>query len=271
MIAAIWTWGAVAHADRVHLIDGAIIEGKAVRQGDRIVIEVDAGRVAVPAREVARIEPSASPLQQAEQRHAGLAPRDVAGRVALANFCRDHGLRAREAELLREVIELDSDHAEARARLGYVRSGETWASREQSLRAQGLVQHEGRWLTREQVLEIERLRAQAATAAHERDKAAAELAVARSELAQREQQAETASAATASGPAPAPRLATQAHPHVYAPAPLLFWHAPYAHAHHHDHDCGKERCERRARPRVRDDGRPPWPIVGVKDPFDYLH
>jgi len=255
----------VAHADRVHLVSGAVIEGKVTRAGDRVLIEIESGQLGIPKDQVARIDPGSSPVQQFEERRAQLQPRDVPGRLALANYCRDHGMTAREQQLLREVIALSPDHAEARARLGYVRQDQRWVEREQSLRAQGLVQHEGRWLTREQVLEIERLRAAAETAAHERDKARAEAETARAELETRKQEASAAETASAAPSAPPPAPQYQ---------PLLFWPGPH-HAsvhrhdrHHRDHVCPGPRCPRRAKP--RDDGRPRWPIVGTKDPFDYL-
>jgi hypothetical protein len=261
LLAAVLMFAAVARADRVHLLDGAVIEGKATREGDRVVIEVDSGRLALAADQVARIEPASSPVQQIEQRRARLEARDVAGRMALANYCRDHGMSAREHELLREVIELSPDHAEARARLGYVRDGGGWTTREQSLRAQGLVQHEGRWLTQQQVLEIERLRAQAQTASHERDKAQAELEAKRAELEVRKRELELAANARE------PRVEEPPEP-IYSP--VLAWPAWYAFIHHHDRVCRGERCERRPPRKPRTDGRPAWPIVGTKDPFDYL-
>lgn len=265
-IAALWLCAGAAHADRVHLVDGAVIEGKATREGDRVVIEVDSGNLALPADQVTRIEPAASPVQQVETQRAHLPPRDVARRLELANYCRDHGLTAREEQLLREIIDISPDHAEARTRLGYVRVDGVWMRREQSLRAQGLVQHEGRWLTREQLLELERLRAQAQTAANERDRAQAQLETARTELELRKQEAETA--ASTAPPAPAAETVASAQPSV------LLWSAPYPwlpyHYHHREHACAGERCDRRSARKPRPDGRPHWPIVGTKDPFDYL-
>jgi hypothetical protein len=263
-ITALSLLAGVARADRVHLIDGAVIEGKVTRQGDRIVIELESGQLGLPADQVARIEPASSPVQQLEERRARLQPRDVAGRLALANYCRDHGMAAREQQLLREVIELAPDHAEARARLGYVQKDGRWIDHEQDLRERGLVQHEGRWLTREQVLEIERLRAEAQTAAHQRDKARAELESARTELERREQEASEAKTPASAEPpaAPAPPQQQQ---------PVYVWSTPYAFKHHYDHDrrCPGPRCPSRAA-RPRTDGRPPWTIVGTRDPFDYL-
>jgi hypothetical protein len=251
----------VAHADRVHLVDGAVIEGKVTRQGDRVVIELESGELGLRADQVARIEPASSPVQQVEERRARLAPRDVAGRLALANYCRDYGMVAREQQLLREVIELAPDHAEARARLGYVQKDRRWVEREQDLRERGLVQHEGRWLTREQVLEIERLRAEVQTAAHQRDKARAELESARAELERREQEASEAAASSKPPPAEPARPPQQ--------QPVYVWSVPYAFKHDHDRRCPGPRCPSRAA-RPRTDGRPPWTIVGTRDPFDYL-
>ena len=55
-----------ASADRVHLVSGSVIEGRAKRDGDRVVVEVDSGELALPASEVARIESSESDLQRVD-------------------------------------------------------------------------------------------------------------------------------------------------------------------------------------------------------------
>ena len=258
VLLAVCGWSAGARADRVFLTSGAVIEGKARAQGDRVVIELESGELRLPADAVAKIEPAPSPVQSYEARRKKLAPGDVAGRMELADYCRDHGMHGHERELLLEVIELGPDHAAARERLGYVRGAHGWIERDEQLRAQGLVEHEGRWLTREQALEIERLHAQAETAAHERDRARAELETKRVELETKKIEAEREAKRGEAPPAAEPTV-------VYSQvAPLYF--APYW---YFDDFAYVHRTPRRhaARPGPR---RTPFPIVGVRDPWDYL-
>jgi len=260
MAAILCALGASARADRVHLTSGAVIEGKASVQGDRVVIELESGELGLPADAVARIETAPSPVQRLQARRDKLAAGDVAGRMELADYCRDHGMHGRERELLLEVIELAPDHAQARTRLGFVRSERGWIERAEQLRAQGMVEHEGRWLTREQVLEIERLRAQAEAAAHARDLARAELEVKRVELEAKKAEA----AREAERAAEAPRA--PAEPSVVYTQVAPFYVVPYSFL-------DDRRHVRRRPPRrtpAKPERRTPFPIVGVKDPFDYL-
>ena len=113
-----------------------MIEGKATRKADQVLVEVESGQVGLPADEVARIEAGESPVQAFETKREALGPRDVEGRIALANYCRSRGMRGREEQLLREVLDLAPDHAEARERLGYVeRDGALGRARAGSARA----------------------------------------------------------------------------------------------------------------------------------------
>lgn len=253
----------VARADRVHLVDGAVIEGKATRQGNKVVIELESGQVTLESGDVKRIEGGSSPVQRYEQLEAEQRGRGVEGLMLLADYCRDHGMRARERTLLESVLELKADHAEARARLGFVKSDAGWITREDHLRAQGFVQDGGEFITREQLLEREQQRAAADAAKHEREKAKLEVeqqkvALEREqvELARAQQKAD-AEAEKASTPQP-----TQ--------AGYLIYGAPYANW----HDCHKRACRskppRRTKPfpiaGVRDPRDTSWPIVGTKDP-----
>jgi hypothetical protein len=52
----------------------------------------------------------------------------VEGHLALANWCREKKLTDQERAHLHRVLELNRDHAEARARLGFQRLGGEWAS-----------------------------------------------------------------------------------------------------------------------------------------------
>ncbi len=172
-----------AHADRVFLTSGSMIEGKATRVGEKVIVEMESGYITLSAGAVRRIEQAESEVQRLEARARELAPNDVQGLFVLADYCRDRGMKAREEDFLRRIIALVPDQPEARARLGYVRTEAGWITREEQMRAQGMVKHEGRWLTQEQHLAMQRLEAETRMAQLLRAKAEVELETRRTELA----------------------------------------------------------------------------------------
>lgn len=133
---ALWLCGAPASADRVHLAGGNVIEGKVTRDGDKIVILLDSGSVRLDAASVVRIEKAETAADRIAAQRAALPPDAVAERLVLANQCRDERLVQCERELLREVLALDPEHSEARARLGFVRGAHGWQTRAEHQREQ---------------------------------------------------------------------------------------------------------------------------------------
>jgi len=152
-LAVVGTAGS-ARADRTVLTSGDVIEGKVTRKGDRVVIEVESGTIALPAESVARVEKSDSLVAEFEARYKALRPGDASGRLTLANYCRDHDMKSREQQMLREVIELDPNNGAARTRLGYVKTDGGWVTEADANRAKGLVLHEGRWVTQAELHDI---------------------------------------------------------------------------------------------------------------------
>jgi hypothetical protein len=239
-----------AHADRVHLVDGAVIEGDARRERDKVVIQLEAGEITLDADAVKRIDEGPSVLDRYEALEAVERPRGVPGFMALADFCRNDGLRAREQAWLEKVIEREPEHAQARARLGYVQDGARWVDAAEQARERKLVEQ------------------QAQLAEHARQKAALELeaqklALERERLKLEREQQQAEAEASAKQPAATPYA-------VYG----SYWHHGHGHGHHED--CQHADC-RRARPArhvstfpiagVRDPRDPSWRIPGVKDPL----
>jgi hypothetical protein len=265
---------ASAHADRVHLVGGNVIEGRATRQGDRVTIELGSGVISVAASDVARIESTDSEIQQFERRAARLAAGDIRGTLELAQFCRDHDMRDRERELLQRVLKLDPDHAEARARLGYVRpeSG-GWILRDDQMRAQGMVQQDGQWMTPAQRLEIEQARAQTERARHERDQAKAELEAKRVEL-QRERAASAEEseppAPASSDPLPAMYYGYYGYGYPYGSAAYVGSRGAHDGAGRDHHGSSRRKDAPSAGSAPVDPRTLPSPIVGVKSPFQYF-
>ncbi|HTU63493.1 MAG TPA: hypothetical protein VMF89_33755, partial [Polyangiales bacterium] len=148
-------------ADDVHLDNGEVIEGRATRNGDKVVIELESGQISLTAESVKRIDKRESRVEQFEKVYQSLPPDAVAERMKLANYCRDHGMRERERVLLQQVIERDPNHEQARKRLGYVKVPEGWVTYADHMRAQGQVQRDGQWMSREQAEALDRRRSQA--------------------------------------------------------------------------------------------------------------
>ena len=233
-------------ADDVHLEGGNVIEGKVVRDADRVTIELESGRITLSADSVQHIERRESSVEHFERAHAALKSDDVKGRIALADYCRDHGMRSRERQLLQEVIDRAPDHEDARARLGFVKSDGTWITREAQYRAQGMVQVDGVWMTRDKALELSRLSEQAQTATRERQRAEVALEAERLAVRKRELELEQ-KRLTAERAASAPSYVA---PPVYGG----YYYYPGRGA--------------RDVPNVATPHTQPFPINGVRDPRD---
>ncbi|HEX7672083.1 MAG TPA: hypothetical protein VF395_20955, partial [Polyangiaceae bacterium] len=169
---------------------GTIIEGKATRKAGKVIVEVEAGEIALPADSVVRIEKTESVVSRFETRYAALAPGDAKARLGLADYCRDHDMHARERQLLQEVLDIDAQNAAARSRLGYVKTDTGWVTQADALRAKGLVQGDGQWVSPGEAREMERRDGEAQERARQRDAVDADLAAQRQRLAQREAELE---------------------------------------------------------------------------------
>ena len=153
-------------ADDVHLDNGEVIEGRATRAGDKVVIELASGQISVSADSVKRIERRESSVERYQKAYDKLSPEAVSERMKLADYCRDHGMRERERVLLQQVIDREPNHAQARKRLGYVKAPEGWVTYAEHMRSEGYVQREGQWMSRDQARELDRRVEQARAAAH---------------------------------------------------------------------------------------------------------
>jgi hypothetical protein len=221
-----------ARADEVHLASGRVIEGEVTENGDRVVIALESGQITIARREVARIDHAIAPLVEAERRDAALAAGDRKGLLELADYCRTHGLGAKERVLLGRLLTLDPNHAEARARLGYVRTDKGWVTRgELAQRAAGARDQRAR-----AALELEQKRA---------DLALTEAKIAREKMP-----------AAPSTPAPTAAPATPTYVPVYA---TPYYPMPPAWSH-------RQRPFTMPAPHV---SGPVFPINGVRDPRSY--
>ena len=183
LLAVLWLLvPASAFGDQIILKGGARLDGVVVeRRESSVVIEVAPGRVTIPASRIDRIIEGDSPLASYRERAASLSPTDVDGWLALAQWAQDRQMLTQAHQAFEHVVSLDPANAAAQRALGHVLLNGEWVSAEESYRARGYVQYEGRWLTLAE--RDEAVREAAASAAAER---------ARLELEARSREAEAA-------------------------------------------------------------------------------
>lgn len=151
-----------ASADVVHLKNGGKVEGQVVsRDAKSLVVKTKVGSVTIDAADVARVEEKDTPQDELARRRKALAEKDADGRVSLAAWAKENGLSKERADLLKEALAIDADHAGANAALGRENVDGKWVSAAEKAslakekdsaarRAKGLVQHDGRWVTPEE-------------------------------------------------------------------------------------------------------------------------
>ena len=119
-----------ASADDVHLVNGGVVEGKAARVGDKVIVETPAGKVELKASEVKEIvEGKTRHDRYLERRTALLDGKDAKSadaHVALGDWCKKQELKTEARRHWRRAVELDADHRAAHSRLGHIRHDGQW-------------------------------------------------------------------------------------------------------------------------------------------------
>lgn len=155
--------------DQILLKGGARLDGVVVeRRESSVVIEVAPGRITIPASRIERIIEGGSLLASYRERAASLSPTDVSGWLTLAQWAQERELLTQAHQAFERVASLDPGNAAAQRALGRVLLNGEWVSAEESYRARGYVQYEGRWLTLPE--RDEAVREAAASAAAERER-----------------------------------------------------------------------------------------------------
>ena len=192
---------AVAFADEVFLKGGGRLSGRIVsRTETTIEVDVGAGRIGVPVSSVLRVEEGRSPLHEYEERAGRLAPGDVDGWVALAEWASARGLGTQAREAYHRALAASPDDPRANEALGNVRMNGRWVSEDESYRARGYVQYEGEWITPAEHEAI--LRERAAEDARDRERREAESRVREAEARADEAEARARDAEAQAAEAP---------------------------------------------------------------------
>jgi hypothetical protein len=156
-------------ADEVFLKSGGQISGRVVsRSATTVEVDVGAGRIAVPAASVVRIEEGRSALQEYEERAGRIAANDVEGWLALGEWASSRGLGSQASEAYHRAQSVAPNDPRANQALGNVQVDGRWMSEDDAYRAKGYVRFAGEWMTPAEHEAI--LRERAAEAQQERDR-----------------------------------------------------------------------------------------------------
>lgn len=137
-------------ADSVELAGSGHVTGAVVRKGDHVIVSVDDEiQVAFPSSRVSRIVDS-SHLQKYRSL-AAQAGDDAAAHYQLARWCKAQGNVPGLSHVytrfhMERAVELDPNHAEARASLGYTKDGGKWILQSELMRNRGMIFKGGRWV-----------------------------------------------------------------------------------------------------------------------------
>lgn len=146
---------ATARADVFELTGGGRLEGKLLPADEasklNCTIELAAGgRVTVARSQIAKIETVTDAVAE-YQKLARTSPDTVDAHWQLAEWCREHKLREERRQHLDRVLELNPNHADARAALGFHQKDGQWMNRDDVMAARGLVLFDGKYVTPQQV------------------------------------------------------------------------------------------------------------------------
>ncbi|QDU57105.1 HEAT repeat domain-containing protein [Aeoliella mucimassa] len=145
-----------ALADIVELKSGGQIEGKVEQLEDGSYrVTTESGTVITLDRAQVMKVDSPSAEQQSYASRAFAAPDTVEAQLALARWCRESQLNTEAARHAERVVELDPTNAEARQLLNFRNVDGKWMTREQLMAERGMVWHDGRYRTRQEIAVLE--------------------------------------------------------------------------------------------------------------------
>jgi hypothetical protein len=144
-----------ACGDVFELTGSGRLEGKLLPADDasklNCTIELSAGgRVTIARSQIARIETITDGVAE-YQKLARTSPDTADAHWKLAEWCREHKLRDERRQHIDRVIELNPNHAEARAALGFQQKNGQWMNRDDVMASRGLVLFDGKYVTPQQV------------------------------------------------------------------------------------------------------------------------
>jgi hypothetical protein len=147
----------VLSADVFLLKDGGKIEGELLNPGEvpRKTYQIKTNSGAVIAIEPKYIERKRKDEKEVLVEYKSFAPfleNTLENHLKTAEWCRTNQLRDYSDIHLKQVLELDPNHAEARRLLGYRKLDDgTWMTETETRNRKGYVLHKGSWRTQQQI------------------------------------------------------------------------------------------------------------------------
>jgi hypothetical protein len=128
------------------------------------MVDMEEGlRLAVPASEVRRVR-GEDETMEAYRARLETTPDEAEAQWELARWCRSVNLLPQSERHMRRVIDLDTDHAQARAALGFARHQGQWIEHRLLQQQRGMIRSAGKWSVPEDVA-VQRMNDEADVAA----------------------------------------------------------------------------------------------------------
>ena len=142
-----------ALADEIQLTNGHKITGiVSKKDAGKVTVEVGAGTIVLDAKEISAVNPGRTLLHDYQEQYEAVKnSKNAADFWKLAQWAKEKKLTRYVGPLSQKVIELEPDHAAARAELRHEKMGGKWLTFEQAQEARGLVMVDDRWITKAEV------------------------------------------------------------------------------------------------------------------------
>jgi hypothetical protein len=144
----------IAMADIVVMQDGRVLKGQVELAGKELVIKGPYGSVRVLKSKVKDWKTSSPEEAAFAKLKAQLGQGTADERYRLGVFARNKRLSDKARKAFQSVLLVNSDHAGARAALGYVKHQGLWITESDKARMEGKVRYQGRWLTLEEKAQL---------------------------------------------------------------------------------------------------------------------
>ena len=152
---------APAAADIVVLNNDGRVKGTLVNPNEsprkNYIVKTDAGEITLDKSQVKEVITQSPDELQYEKIRFTVAD-TVEEQWKLAEWCREKGLSQQRTAHLERVIDLDPDHKQARAALGFSQIDGRWIRREDAMKERGYVRYKSRWMLPQDVEIQERKR-----------------------------------------------------------------------------------------------------------------
>lgn len=153
MLVALSTFTGLSQADVFELEDGGQIVGTLIEHGEHgeSVIRSESGAlVTLEEGQIRKVVRVSDDLLEYQQRSRTM-PDTVEAHHRLAAWCKQHQLSRQRKHHLRRVLELNPSDREARMSLGYQQHQGRWLTRDQIMQARGLEMYEGDYRTKQEI------------------------------------------------------------------------------------------------------------------------